>query len=90
MSLAGIVPWIDCLDHAFVDYSSFNLLRVQPKYRGILTFTTPAFSDGGKLAFLEVWTEDGRFEQMGWWIWLQMRKTDAGWSLDWKRWHTMS
>jgi hypothetical protein len=72
--VAEMAPWIECLDDPFVEYASFRKLRENPHYIGILTFTTPAISDNGDVAFLEVWTEDGRFAQMGTWWWVDMAK----------------
>lgn len=91
--LAGmpdITPWLICLDRVFDDYDSFAPLRVEPRFIEIFTFTTPAFSNDRKLAFLEVWTEDGRYAQMGFWWWLQMRSTGGVWSVDWKNMHAIS
>jgi hypothetical protein len=88
--IAKRAPWLACLDVAFVNYQSFRPLRVHPEYRGIITFTTPAVARNGKLAFLELWTEDGRYAQMGFWWWLQMRMTDDKWSVEWKHMHALS
>ena len=88
--IAAVAPWIECLDDAFVDYQSFKPLRKNTRYSEILTFSTPAWSDDGTLAFFELWTENGRYAQMGFWWWVQMRLTDSGWMLDWKNMHSLS
>lgn len=77
-------PWIDCVDQAFVNYDSFESLRTNPKYVEIFTFTTPAFTNDRRIAFFELWAEDGRYSQMGSWWWVQMRLSDSGWKVDWK------
>jgi hypothetical protein len=68
-----VAPWIACLNVPFIDYSSFRKFREPPRYEGILTFTTPAISAPGDVAFFELWTEDGTYAQMGSWQWVQMR-----------------
>lgn len=88
--ITTFAPWIDCLNRAFVEYASFRPLRVEPRYIEIITFTTPAISDDGTLAFLELWTENGSHAQMGVWWWLQMRRTDGPWTLHWKHMHAIS
>lgn len=93
LSLAKInklLRWLTAVNTAFVGYQSFVPLRAEARYIAIFTFTTPAFSQDGNLAFLEVWTEDGRYTRMGAWWWLQMRLTSTGWSVDWKYMHAMS
>ncbi len=88
--LPTIAPWIDRLDDAFIEYASFRKLRETPRYIEILTFTTPAISENGELGFLELWTEDGRYAQMGCWWWVQMRLKDGRWTLDWMNMHSIS
>ncbi|MBL8872485.1 MAG: hypothetical protein JNK90_22100 [Planctomycetaceae bacterium] len=93
IDLAGIgkqASWIELLEDEFVDYASFRHIRETNAYSTIVTFTTPAISDSKDLAFLELWTEDGRYAQMGCWWWLQMRLTSRGWNVDWKNMHAMS
>jgi hypothetical protein len=88
--LTAIAPWIECLDEPFVEYSSFRKLRETPRYVEILTFTTPAISEEGDSGFLEVWTEDGRYAQMGSWWWIQLQLKYGRWTLDWMNIHAMS
>ncbi|MFM7517889.1 MAG: hypothetical protein ACKO3V_13180 [Pirellula sp.] len=93
IELAGIhtlAPWIDSLEHDFIDYSSFRLTRENMTYSTIATFTTPAVSESNDQAFLEVWTEDGRYAQMGFWWWLQLRFTRTGWIVEWENMHSIS
>lgn len=93
LSLAKInksLPWLTAVNRVFEGYQSFAPLQAEAQFIAIFTFTTPAFSQDNKLAFLEVWTEDGRYARMGAWWWLQMRLTPTGWSVDWKYMHTMS
>lgn len=93
IDLSGIhelASWIDALEDDFVNYSSFRRVRAAFTYSKIVTFTTPAISESEDLAFLELWTEDGRYAQMGYWWWLQMRLTNGSWRVDWKNMHAMS
>ena len=93
ISLIGIdefAPWLIGLDRTFVDYDSFRSLRAEFRFVEVLTFTTPAVSDDGRCAFLEIWTEDGRHSHRGCWYWLQLRRADFGWKLDWKNLHALS
>ncbi len=88
--LPTVAPWIDRLDDPFVEYASFRKLRESPRYVEIITFTTPAISENGKVGFLELWTEDGRYAQMGFWWWVQLRLKDDRWTLDWMNMHAIS
>jgi hypothetical protein len=88
--LPKIAPWIDRLDEPFIEYASFRKLRETPRYIEIITFTTPAISEDGESGFLELWTEDGRYAQMGSWWWVQMRLKDDNWTVDWMNLHAIS
>jgi hypothetical protein len=88
--ITSIAPWIECLDVPFVEYASFAKIRENPRFVEILTFTTPAVTESGDAAFLEVWTEDGRYPQMGLWWWIQMGRTDGRWTPVWKHMHAIS
>ena len=93
ISLSGIsklAPWLHSLDESFKSYSSMRALRRVTKYTEIMTFTTPAVSSDGTVAFLELWTEDGQYAQMGSWYWLQMRLKNHAWFLDWRPMHSIS
>jgi hypothetical protein len=79
-----LAPWLESLSFPFVDYESFAKIRDKPRYVSILTFTTPAIACTGDVAFLEVWTEDGRHANMGAWWWIQMRLDEGIWKSDWK------
>jgi len=88
--ITTIAPWIDRIADPFVDYASFRKLREAPRYIEVITFTTPAISENGEVGFLELWTEDGRYAQMGFWWWVQMRRKDGRWALDWMNMHSIS
>ncbi|WP_417740622.1 hypothetical protein [Rosistilla oblonga] len=90
VGITDVAPWMDCLDNSFHDRQSFTPLREKSRYSQIFTFSTPAWSDDGTLAFFEVWTESGRLAQMGVWWWVQMRLRDSSWVLDWKNMHSIS
>lgn len=81
--ITKIAPWIDRLDDSFVNYASIRKLHKASCHVGIITFTTPAISKTGDVGFLEVWTEDGRKPQMGSARWLQLRRKQDRWTLDW-------
>ena len=83
-------PWLECVGTRFVNYASFQQLRETPRFVEILTFTTPAVSPARDLAFLEVWTEDGRYPEMGMWWWIHLRYTKEGWRPDWRHIHAIS
>jgi hypothetical protein len=89
-NIASIAPWIESLGIPFVEYTSFAKIRKVPRYIGILTFTMPVISEAGEAAFVEVWTEDGRYSQMGMWWWIQLRFEEGTWTSDWRHVHAIS
>jgi hypothetical protein len=88
--IAKVAPWIKPLSKMPGDRGGAEALRQTGDYAGIITFSTPAISEDGLSAFLEVWTESGSHSHMGMWHWVLLRRSENGWIPSWKCMHAMS
>ena len=88
--IGKVGPWIKPLSKMPGDCGGFEDLRKTGDYAGIITFTTPAISEDGFSAFLEVWTESGSHLNMGMWYWVLLRRSENEWIPSWKCMHAMS